>query len=109
MAWIDVISEEDAAGDLAEQYSQLLEPWGGVDNILKIHSLNPASLQAHVLLYKTVMYGKSLIMKKILKKEELMCTYFVAFFVVRIQHTHLPLHRHHQRYTMRIFMISLYI
>ncbi len=58
-AWIEIISENDAEGDLAEQYSKLIEPWGGVDNILKIHSLNPATLEAHVLLYKTVMYGKS--------------------------------------------------
>jgi alkylhydroperoxidase family enzyme len=59
MAWIKVIAEAEAEGSLAEQYSQLIEPWGGVDNILKIHSLNPASLAAHVLLYKTLMYGKS--------------------------------------------------
>ena len=59
MAWIEVIPEEQAEGDLAEQYSQLIEPWGGVDNILKIHSLNPESLRAHVLLYQTVMYGQS--------------------------------------------------
>ena len=59
MAWINVISEDQAEGELATQYSQLIEPWGGVDNILKIHSLNPESLRAHVLLYKTVMYGKS--------------------------------------------------
>lgn len=58
-AWIKIISENEAEGDLAEQYSQLIEPWGGVDNILKIHSLNPESLRAHVVLYKTVMYGKS--------------------------------------------------
>lgn len=57
--WIDVISEAEAEGDLAEQYAGLIEPWGGVDNILKIHSLNPESLRAHVLLYKTLMYGKS--------------------------------------------------
>ncbi len=59
MAWIEIIPEDQAKGDLAEQYSQLIEPWGGVDNILKIHSLNPDSLHAHVQLYKTVMYGKS--------------------------------------------------
>ena len=59
MAWIDVISEDDADGDLAEQYSHLIEPWGGVDNILKIHSLNPESLRAHVVVYKVLMYGKS--------------------------------------------------
>ena len=59
MAWIQMISEAEATGELAERYAQLIEPWGGVDNILKIHSLNPATLEAHVLLYKTVMYGKS--------------------------------------------------
>ena len=59
MAWIEVIPEDKAEGDLAEQYSQLIEPWGGVDNILKIHSLNSESLHAHVVLYKTLMYGKS--------------------------------------------------
>lgn len=59
MAWIKVVSEEAADGELAEQYSQLVEPWGGVDNILKIHSLNPESLRSHVVVYKTLMYGKS--------------------------------------------------
>ena len=59
MAWIDIINEEKAEGGLKDQYADLVEPWGGVDNILKIHSLNPASLAAHVHLYKTIMYGKS--------------------------------------------------
>lgn len=59
MAWIKIINEEKADGDLKDQYADLVEPWGGVDNILKIHSLNPASLDAHVQLYKIVMYGKS--------------------------------------------------
>ena len=59
MRWINMISENDAEGELAEIYSQLIEPWGGVDNIMKIHSINPASLEAHLILYKTVMFGKS--------------------------------------------------
>ena len=59
MAWIKIIDEQNAEGLLKEQYDQLIEPWGGVDNILKIHSLNPESLAAHVKLYKTLMYGKS--------------------------------------------------
>ena len=59
MAWIDIINEDKAEGDLKDLYAKLVEPWGGVDNILKIHSLNPASLDAHVQLYKIVMYGKS--------------------------------------------------
>ena len=59
MAWITKIDEREAEGSLKEQYSKLKEPWGGIDNILKIHSLNPESLAAHVQLYKTVMFGKS--------------------------------------------------
>ncbi len=59
MAWIAEIEEREAEGLLKDQYSKLKEPWGGIDNILKIHSLNPESLAAHVQLYKTVMFGKS--------------------------------------------------
>ena len=59
MAWIAEIDEREAEGSLKDQYLKLKEPWGGIDNILKIHSLNPESLAAHVQLYKTVMFGKS--------------------------------------------------
>ena len=60
MAWIKMIPEEEAEGELKELYDQNMEPWGGVDNIIKIHSLSPESLKVHVALYKAVMYGKSL-------------------------------------------------
>ena len=59
MAWINVINEENPTASLIDQYKNLIEPWGGVDNILKIHSLDPESLDAHVRLYKMAMYGKS--------------------------------------------------
>lgn len=59
MAWIEVIREADAEGKLREAYRKLTEPWGGVDNIMKIHSLNLPSLHAHFELYKTLMYGRS--------------------------------------------------
>jgi len=59
MAWINMISELDAKGELKRLYKKVTEPWGGVDNIMKIHSLSIDSLKAHMLLYKTVMYGKS--------------------------------------------------
>ncbi len=58
MAWIRIISESEATGDLAELYAQESSTWG-VDNILKIHSLNPPSLRAHLAVYKTLMYGRS--------------------------------------------------
>lgn len=59
MAWIKIISESEAAGRLKELYSKLTEPWGGVDNIMKIHSLNVPSLNAHFEIYKTLMRGRS--------------------------------------------------
>ena len=59
MAWIKMIREDEAKGQLKKTYDLLTEPWGGVDNILKIHSLNPRSLRSHFDLYKTVMRGRS--------------------------------------------------
>ena len=59
MSWIKVIQEGEASGELKELYERMMEPWGGVDNILKIHSLNPPSLRAHFEFYKTLMQGRS--------------------------------------------------
>jgi uncharacterized peroxidase-related enzyme len=59
MAWIKMVTETEAQGDLREIYSGLVEPCGGVDNIMKIHSLNPASLLGHFELYETLMRGES--------------------------------------------------
>jgi hypothetical protein len=42
-----MIEEADAEGELAESYRRYREPSGKVDNILKIHSLNPPSLEGH--------------------------------------------------------------
>jgi alkylhydroperoxidase family enzyme len=59
MAWIKVIKEDEAEGELRSTYDKMIEPWGGVDNIMKIHSLNVPSLKAHNLIYGTLMRGKS--------------------------------------------------
>lgn len=59
MAWIEVIQENEATGRLKELYDQYCEPWGGVDHILKIHSLNVKSLEAHYNLYAHLMRGRS--------------------------------------------------
>ncbi len=61
-AWIDVIPESDAQGLLRELYEKEWDKQHQlVDNILKVHSLHPETLRAHVDLYRTVMYGKSAI------------------------------------------------
>ena len=54
-----MVPEEEADGELRRLYDRLTEPWGGVDHILKIHSLNPASLGTHFELYRTLMRGPS--------------------------------------------------
>ncbi|TDI46479.1 MAG: peroxidase [Acidobacteria bacterium] len=59
MAWIYMIPEAEATGRLKELYEKYKEPWGGVDNIIKIHSLNPRSMDAHFALYAAVMRGRS--------------------------------------------------
>lgn len=59
MAWIEMIPEESATGILADLYKKYKEPWGGVDNIIKIHSLNPKSMKGHYDLYAHLMRGRS--------------------------------------------------
>ncbi len=56
MAWIRIVQPEEARGRLREIYERFRGP---VDNILKIHSLNPPSLEHHYRLYAHLMRGRS--------------------------------------------------
>lgn len=58
MPWITWIDESDADGELSEWYQRYAGPHG-IDHILKIHSLNPASLHHHQQLYEHLMRGPS--------------------------------------------------
>lgn len=59
-AWIQVIPEEEAEGELKALYEQEFDSEKqGTDNILAVHSLNPPTLRAHADLYHTVMHAKS--------------------------------------------------
>ncbi len=58
MAYIKMISETQAEGEVKAVYEKYITPWGGVDNILKMHSLLPQTLTPHYDLYKSVMFGK---------------------------------------------------
>ena len=57
MVWIPMIQEEKAEAELKEWYDKLREPWGGVDNIMKIHSLNINTLKGHFEIYLSAMKG----------------------------------------------------
>lgn len=57
-AWITMVAEHAAEGELRLLYERLRDPQtGAVDNILRIHSLHPATLEAHHQLYRAVMTG----------------------------------------------------
>ena len=59
MSWIATIDEAAATGQLQEIYRELKEERGKVANIMKVHSLNPQAMKAHLDLYVTLMFGKS--------------------------------------------------
>ena len=52
-----MIQEDKAEAELKEWYEKLREPWGGVDNIMKIHSLNVNTLKGHYEFYLSAMKG----------------------------------------------------
>ena len=60
IAWIETVPEADATGELRRAYKRAGDARSGnVDHIMKIHSLNPASLVDHMHLYKTLMFAES--------------------------------------------------
>ncbi len=46
MAWIQVINEDEAAGELHDYYSRVQEEGRTVGNIQKVMSLNPKAMEA---------------------------------------------------------------
>jgi len=58
MAWIRTLGKAEAEGELSRLYDQIAPGDELVDNILGIHSLHPRTLSDHLMLYRTLMYGK---------------------------------------------------
>jgi len=59
MAYIETIDESQAQGDLAALYRRVANPDGTVDDVMKVHSLNPDGLRAHFDLYISAMHRPS--------------------------------------------------
>lgn len=57
MSWIKTISYKDATGKLKKLYDRVKGPNDNVDNVLKIHSLRPHTLNGHMVLYKSVLHN----------------------------------------------------
>lgn len=59
MAFITYLAEDQAPPDTRSAYARYRNREGEVDNILRIHGPNPRSLDAHVQLYRCLMFGPS--------------------------------------------------
>jgi alkylhydroperoxidase family enzyme len=57
MAWIKTIEEHEATGDLKRVYAEQRRQAGDLANILKVHSLAPDVLMAHLSLYHAAMHA----------------------------------------------------
>ena len=55
--WVEHVSEDRAQGLIAKIYNGIRRSWGGVDNIVKAHSLKPQALRALMTFYNGVMHG----------------------------------------------------
>ncbi len=59
MTWIRIVDDAEATGQLKEVYDQIRGKRGKVANIIKVQSLNPRAMKAHMDLYYSLMFGKS--------------------------------------------------
>lgn len=56
-AWIKIVQPEDAEGELRETYAKVMSPHGTVDNVMKVHSLQPKTMLGHLAVYKSILHN----------------------------------------------------
>ena len=56
-ACIEMIPVERATGYLEEMYEKVKTPHGTVDNVMRVHSLRPRTMEGHVVLYRSVLHS----------------------------------------------------
>jgi uncharacterized peroxidase-related enzyme len=59
MTWIRTIDAEDAGEDLSRVYDRISRERGKLSNIMRVQSLHPKAMQAHMDLYMSIMFGRS--------------------------------------------------
>lgn len=59
MAHIPYVPADEAGPDLAPLYRRYADGEGNLDNILRVHSLNPPSMRHHYDMYRHLMTGRS--------------------------------------------------
>ncbi len=64
MAWIETKREDDWDGRLGELYGRIVDrEHDRVDNIMQIHSLDPAAMEGHLAVYSAAMSGTKTLRK----------------------------------------------
>jgi len=56
-ACIKMIPLEEATGFLKEMYEKVKTPHATVDNVMRVHSLRPRTMEGHVVLYRSVLHS----------------------------------------------------
>jgi alkylhydroperoxidase family enzyme len=59
MAWITIVPEASADGELRDAYRMVRAARGEVANIYRVHSVHPRIMTAHLELYGELMFGPS--------------------------------------------------
>ncbi len=59
MSWIEEIDEDDAGDDLRKVLNKVKGDRGKIANIMKVHSLNPSIMEAHMDFYMDIMFRSS--------------------------------------------------
>ncbi len=56
VAWIRVIPYEESDGELRRIYDVVKGASGNIDNVVKVHSLRPHTLEGHYALYRSILH-----------------------------------------------------
>lgn len=56
-AWIEMISDEQADEQLKPHLEAARSPSGIVDNVMRVHSLRPHTMEGHYVLYRSVLHN----------------------------------------------------
>jgi len=58
-SWIKMISDEDADETLTAALDNARTPHGTVDNVMRVHSLRPSTMNGHVALYRACLHDRN--------------------------------------------------
>jgi len=58
-AWIKMLSDDEADENLSKALDFARTPHGTVDNVMRVHSLRPATMNGHVVLYRACLHDDS--------------------------------------------------